>query len=388
MPRKGENIYKRKDGRWEGRYIKGRSPDGKSIYKSVYGKTYRIAKEKLQSAAVDCRITPQDCSIPAVPTFTVNQTQNCDFGSVAQDWLSSLHLQVKDSTYMKYRNLLQSYLLPEFENSPLHTVTAESLRDHCNTLLTEGGTEQKGLSSKTVNDALSVFRCVIRYAQAKGFPTACTGKEITVKHVSKELSIIPKDEQECLYRYLKENPSGKNLGILISMFTGLRLGEVCALKWDDISIQRKTLCVHQTMQRVQVEGNPEKKTEVLITTPKSVCSIRTIPLPDNLRAIIEKDYPCRCGYIMTGSDSKYVEPRGLERYFKRVLKWTGLTSVNFHALRHTFATRCVEVGFDVKTLSEILGHANVSITMDLYVHPTMEMKSENMKKLSDLFTVR
>ena len=169
MPRKGENIYKRKDGRWEGRYIKGRSPDGKAIYRSVYGKTYRNAKEKLQSGVLYCKISEQDDYVPSNLVTPEGVDERCNFGSVAQDWLSSIQLQVKGSTYMKYRNLLQSYIMPSFQNSPLYSLTEEDLRCQCNTLLTEGGSEQEGLSSKTVNDTLSVFRRVIRYAHEKGF---------------------------------------------------------------------------------------------------------------------------------------------------------------------------------------------------------------------------
>ena len=193
-------------------------------------------------------------------------------------------------------------------------------------------------------------------------------------------------DQERLYRYLVEHPSPRNLGILLSLFTGLRIGEVCALRWEDISLRERTLHVHKTMQRIQVDG--EKKTAIVVTAPKSICSNRLIPIPTSVMVVIEQFFPTRQGYVLTGSNVKSVEPRTMQNYFKRILKVNDIEPVNFHALRHTFATRCVEVGFDVKSLSEILGHANVNITMNRYVHPTMKLKEANMQRLSELFLVR
>lgn len=158
------------------------------------------------------------------------------------------------------------------------------------------------------------------------------------------------------------------------------------MRWEDISLRERTLHVHQTMQRIQVDG--EKKTAIVVTTPKSPYSNRLIPIPASVMVVIEQSFPTRQGYVLTGSNAKSVEPRTMQNYFKRILKANDIEPVNFHALRHTFATRCVEVGFDVKSLSEILGHANVNITMNRYVHPTMKLKEANMERLSDLFLVR
>lgn len=142
------------------------------------------------------------------------------------------------------------------------------------------------------------------------------------------------------------------------------------------------------MQRLQCEPGYASKTKVIITTPKSNCSIRKIPIPDSMIDLIATEFSNRNGYLLTGHDSKYVEPRTMQNHFKRVLKECQIRDLKFHVLRHTFATRCVELSFDIKSLSEILGHASVNITMNRYVHPTMDLKRENMNKLSDLFTVK
>lgn len=126
---------------------------------------------------------------------------------------------------------------------------------------------------------------------------------------------------------------------------------------------------------------------ILVTSPKSKCSIRTIPITDSLLHLIQKEFPDRQGYVLAAMDEEYVEPRTMQNYFRYVQNQCGLTPVNFHALRHTFATRCIELGFDVKSLSEILGHASVNITMNRYVHPSMELKQQNMQKLSGLLAV-
>ena len=185
--------------------------------------------------------------------------------------------------------------------------------------------------------------------------------------------------------YLKQNPNPTSLGILLSLCTGIRLGELCALKWSDFSLEEREFHVNKTMQRLP---NPDKfalkKTTVEIGEPKSQSSVRTIPLPEKLMSYLRSAY-CNDAYILSGYKHYFIEPRTMENRFKVVLKKCGIKDTKFHTLRHTFATRCVEIGFDVKTLSEILGHASVSITLNRYVHPSMRTKHENMNRLNELF---
>lgn len=382
MPRKGENIYKRKDGRWEGRYIKARSQTGKAIYGYVYAPTYKEVKQKRSQAIIHI-----ESDLPVNRQTSQNTVPSCYIRKLAEDWLNSIQAQIKKSSYVKYNNIIHSHILPEFDNIPLSELTSSRIQKFCEDLLVHGGVSGDGLSPKTVVDILSLIRSLLRYAQIQGYQPPSTGKEIIIRQVAPNTVIISRPAQEILCRYLYANISERNIGILLCLFTGMRVGEICALKWEDISFQEKSIYVHKTMQRLQIPGSTSQKTHITVTSPKSKCSIRTIPIPDNLVQLIQREFPNRQGYVLASPDEEYIEPRTMQNYFCYVQKQCGLTPVNFHALRHTFATRCIELGFDVKSLSEILGHASVNITMNRYVHPSMELKQQNMQKLSALLAV-
>ena len=158
--------------------------------------------------------------------------------------------------------------------------------------------------------------------------------------------------------------------------------ELCALKWENISLENATLKVQKTLQRIQeTNKGASTKTKIVITEPKSKCSIRDIPIPKFLVEIARQFLDSPKAYILTGDKSKYVEPRTMQNHFKQFVDACGIEDANFHALRHTFATRCIELGFEIKSLSEILGHANVNITLNRYVHSSFDLKSANMNKL-------
>lgn len=207
---------------------------------------------------------------------------------------------------------------------------------------------------------------------------------VTVKQDKDEIRVFSISEEKKLIAYLKEHMDLTAVGIMICLYTGIRIGELCALKWDDINMTEKTLKIGKTMQRLRVKGNKDKKTEVKILVPKSTHSIRTIPMPDVLARLLA-EHQSDEGFVLTGDKVKFVEPRTLQKRFKRILEKCSIEDANFHATRHTFATRCVELNFDIKSLSEILGHASVTITMNKYVHPTMEHKAENMNRFTGLF---
>ena len=377
MPRKGENIYKRKDGRWEGRFIKGRTSTGKAIYGYIYSKTYHEAKELLIRTAAE---NNKSNSI----VFTSDRIK---FRTLAQEWLDKTKVDIKESTKNKYRNLLNSYILPDIGELVISQLTSELIQQHCSQLLIHGGTNKTGLSSKTVADVLSLIRSILKYATQKGISVHCDTSIIHIKQEKKEMRVLSPLEQKKLCQYLCSNQNPCNLGILVSMFTGLRIGEICALRWNDISLPEQTIYVHYTLQRIQDPSDSTHKTKVLITAPKSSCSIRIIPIPDDLVTILRKSAPNTNAYLLTNT-SHYMEPRTLQNRFKKVLAECGLAPINYHVLRHTFATRCVELGFDIKSLSELLGHANITITMNRYVHPSMALKKENMQRLSPFISVK
>lgn len=372
MPRKGENIYKRKDGRWEGRYIKSHSGT-KALYGYIYGKSYREVRDKLVLAKIE-----------------IQQAQNCTNESnlilsvCAKQWLTEKESTVKYSTYMKYTNMLNSYILPYLGEELTNNLGYDEISDFCTALLQEGGADKAGLSPKITSDCLTLVKSIIKYASRKRCRVDTSAYDVSIKLKSTQLRVLTRHEQELLLMYLKHNPTPINTGIMISLFTGIRLGELCALKWQDISIENKSISIVKTLQRIQTP-NGLTKTSITITEPKSECSKRLIPIPDVLLEYLTLDLDASF-YVLT-NDINFVEPRTVQNHFKSAIASCGILDANFHSLRHTFATRCIEVGFDIKSLSEILGHANVSITLNRYVHPSMELKKKNMDKLSSLFSV-
>jgi integrase len=201
--------------------------------------------------------------------------------------------------------------------------------------------------------------------------------------------VLSRGEQKRLEENIYANPDLCNCGILLCLYTGLRIGELCALKWENISLPDKVIHVTKTMQRTQKLTDREKiRTEVIITEPKSACSNRKIPIPKNIVRVLTPLQASPDAFFLSGRSDRYVEPRTMQNRFRHVLSQSNIDVMNFHVLRHTFATRCVELGFDIKSLSEILGHANVNITLNRYVHPSMELKEKNMDMLSELFAVK
>ncbi|MBE6942538.1 MAG: site-specific integrase [Ruminococcaceae bacterium] len=361
MPIKGENIYKRKDRRWEARYILSHRPDGSIHYGYCYGKTYREAKQKLENARAASPLHPQ-------PRKTL--AHFCD------EWLQLRRSQVKESTFAKYHSLLERHIKPGLGSCPISELTGVRIEQFSHQLL-----HQKGLSPKTVRDILTVLHGVLRHV---GFQ--CPGGELRIAYphsTHKEMRMLTPREQQRLVCYLRDQTDLCSFGVLLTLMTGIRIGELCALRWKDISLEQGTLRVGGTMQRIRnLDPKSVQKTRVVITAPKSGCSFRIVPLTDQAAAL------CRahlCGdpeaYVLTGSRETYMEPRALQYRFQKYASACGLEGVHFHTLRHTFATRCVEAGFEIKTLSEIMGHASPKITLERYVHSSMELKRENMRKL-------
>lgn len=376
MPRKGENIYKRKDGRWEGRYIKGHSPTGKAIYGYVYAYSYKEVKAKLNLV------------VSGKSTAPGSRTPGTTFAELSEQWLRSQKTRVKESTYNKYDNILYSYILPYIGNTHVRDLSHDCISGLCDTLLSCGGKRGDGLSAKTVGDTISVIRSVIQYSVNMGYTYSFDVRSIRVRQQARELRVLSRNEQSVLYSYLCIDHSVYSTGILICLLTGLRIGEVCALCWEDISFSDHTIYVHKTAQRIQNKGESGNKTKIVITSPKSVSGKRVIPMPESLEVILLSMRSARTGFVLSMDGAELTEPRVLQYHFKKILKKLDIEQVNFHVLRHTFATRCIEVGFDVKSLSEILGHSSVSITMNKYVHPSMDLKRENMQRLSSLFAVK
>lgn len=242
-------------------------------------------------------------------------------------------------------------------------------------------TNEKNLSGKTSSDILTLLKSVLKYA-SECDPSFRPVKINYPKCERREMRVLSREEQTFFINYLMNNPDLYKFGVLLAMSTGLRIGELCALKWGDVSLASKCVRVSSSMQRI---SSPDggRKTRVEITNPKTENSYRIIPLTDfALSLCMQNAVNDPSAFVLSGRSDKFVEPRTLQYRFSKYVFDCGLDGVHFHSLRHTFATRCAEAGFDIKSLSEILGHANVKITLDRYVHSSEELKRTNMDKLS------
>ena len=317
--------------------------------------------------------------------------EDINFSQLADKWLASL-TEIKLSTYNKYANTLDTYICPDIGEYSISNITQDMLSEFVSNLQNHDSKRTNGkLSFQTIRHILSIIHRIGIYAEKRNYHVIYDTKLFSFKQNSSELSIFSKEQTNQLISFLIENMNAKNLGILICLYTGLRVGEICALKWESISLEEKTLCIEQTMQRVQIQNTTSEdspKTVIVIAKPKTTCSIRTIPIPSNLLLVLQKYQKAPDCFVLSEQSNKYVEPRSLQYHYKSILSKAQIPYHNYHTLRHTFATRCVEAGFDIKSLSEILGHSSVNITLNRYVHPSMDLKRQNMEKLNDLFAVR
>lgn len=376
MSRRGENIYKRKDGRWEGRYIKYYNASGKAKYGYLYAHSYLQIKEKMIKAKTYAH------------NSTLDSNQDKTVSQLCELWLNDIKMHIKPSSYAKYHNVVYKHIVPKMGEKKICKLNDCDLQKFVADKLFLGRTDHSGgLSSKTVSDIVSVMKLIIKYGKNIGIKCFVNFSSIKIKKERPEINILNSNQCAIITRYLIDNISTINLGVLICLYTGLRIGEVCALRYEDISIADRVIHIRKTMQRIQIFQTDENaKTQITVTTPKSRCSVRDIPLPEFIAEIMIKGKfaNSKNAYLLSGDDKKFIEPRTMQNRFKYITKQCGIDNINFHALRHSFATHGVEAGIDTKSLSEILGHSNVNITLNRYVHSSMEQKRINMEKLLNL----
>ena len=375
MARTGENIYKRKDGRWEARYISSYNADGKAKYKYLYARTYAEVKTKL--------IRVQNSVETKVEAEKIRDREKYEFWLF--EWLRSKRIGIKDSTYIRYRNVIENHINPDLGKYPINKISTPLMERFVSNKLNNGRLDGNGgLSPKTMSDMLTIIKESFN-AQTAGAVTICRFDGISLKRNSQEMRVLSVFEQQQLISVLFEDFDRYKLGVFICLYTGIRIGELCALQWKNISFSEKAIVIEHTMQRLQNDDpNAIYKTRIIITEPKSKASLRPIPLPDFVVNAIKPFISSPHAYILSGECKSIVEPRTMQNRFKGYLEEGHIGDANFHSLRHTFATRCIEAGFDVKTLSEILGHSSVKITLDRYVHSSMELKRSNMEKLTPI----
>lgn len=357
MSRRGENIYKRKDGRYEGRYVKGKKMDGTTLYGYIYGKQYGEVKRKLTK--IKGELTKKAQCDACMVTFSewVRQWQ-----------MLKLRLRVKQSTQQTYQLILQRYIIPVIGNSDLAAITPEKIVNMITQL------KHQGYSERTIGMALNLLRSIMNMAVENDLikHNPCNRIRIVKPIYCNEQHILTKEEQATLEK-------SNELAIIIALYTGMRIGEICGLKWSDINWEANTLSVNRTIQRII---QPDGKSRLIESTPKTVNAYRVIPLAEKLRRELEIKAKGNNGYVL-GSDGRMCDPRTLQRRLKTIVDRAGLTNIHFHSLRHTFATRMLAAGIDMKTVSMLLGHSSVNITLNIYMHSNIDLKREAIRKLTE-----
>ena len=302
-----------------------------------------------------------------------------------KDWIYTWLLEkkdyIKESTYANYSNNIFNHIIPKLGNYYLKELNHKIIQDFLLELSKSGRKDNNGgLAEKTIKDITIIIKGSIK----KGI------NEDKIKHIEltfnypkdnkeNKLYVLTKREQNKITKYVLENINSRNIGLLISLYSGIRIGELCGLKWEDVDFKKNCLTINKTIQRVYIKDKKKNISKVIITTPKTKNANREIPINKDFLEILKKVKSNKNDYILTGNE-KYIEPRTYRKHFNKVLDELRIKHFNFHSLRHTFATNCISLGVDYKTVSELLGHANVNITLNLYVHPRYSQK----KKCIDL----
>ena len=302
------------------------------------------------------------------------------------EWLLDKKNYIKESTYANYSTNIFNHIIPELGDYYLKDINHKIIQEFLLKLSKEGNKNNNGgLSEKTIKDIAIIVKGSIKKAINDNLIDYIElSFNYPKTHKDEKIYILTKSEQNKLTNFFIENLNNKNLGILISLYSGLRIGEVCALRWENIDFKKGILTVNKTIQRIYIKDKDKNLSKVIITTPKTKNANREIPINNCFLSILKNFKGEDNEYIISGS-KKYIEPRTYRKYFEKVLKINKLNHINFHSLRHTFATNCISAGVDYKTVSELLGHANVNITLNLYVHPRMSQKKKCIDLISKVF---
>lgn len=294
---------------------------------------------------------------------------------IALAWKNDKQRYVKQSTYAAYVLILENHILPSFGE-------CEALSEK----LVQEFVLQKlngGLSIKTVKDILIVLKMVMKFGVKNEWTNHC---EWDIKYPTTEanmdIEVLTVAHHKKILNFIKRNFTFRNLGIYISLTTGLRIGEICGLKWSDIDAASGTITVRRTIERIYIVDGDSKHTELIINTPKTKNSYRDIPISKELlvmvkplKKVVNEDF-----YVLT-NEEKPTEPRTYRNYYHRFMSHLDIPRIKYHGLRHSFATRCIESNCDYKTVSVLLGHANITTTLNLYVHPNMDQKKRCITKM-------
>ena len=302
------------------------------------------------------------------------------------EWLIEKKDYIKESTYANYSNNIFNHIIPKLGNYHLNQINHKIIQDFLLELSKNGRKDNTGgLSEKTIKDITIIVKGSIKKAI----------NENKIKYIElsfnypkdskdKSIYILTKHEQNKITNYVLNNCTSKNIGLLISLYSGIRIGELCALQWKDVDFKNNKLTISKTIQRIYIKDKDNNISKIIVSTPKTKNANREIPINKDFLEILKKLKSEKDNYILSNT-SKYVEPRTYRKHFNKVLRELKIKQFNFLSLRHTFATNCISLGCDYKTVSELLGHANVNITLNLYVHPRYSQKKKCIDLISKIF---
>lgn len=294
---------------------------------------------------------------------------------ITEEWKEEKKKYVKKSTYAAYQLLIQNHIKPYFGD--LYEVNEEKVQQFVFDKL------DAGLSEKTIRDIIIVLKMILKFGIKNGYLEYIQiDAKFPSKQEKKDLDMLSKADQKKFMEHLRNNFTFKNLGIFICLSTGMRIGEICGLRWCDVDTVEGVIKVRHTLQRIYIIEGETRHTELLLDTPKTANSVRDIPMSSELLKMLKSlNKVVNENYYVISNDIKPIEPRTYRNYYKKLCKQLDIPELKFHGLRHSFATRCIESKADYKTVSVLLGHSNISTTLNLYVHPNKEQKKKTIDKM-------
>lgn len=303
--------------------------------------------------------------------------QTNDMNTAAHQWLQNVLFTRKYSTYVKYQNIYSKYIQPMIGSKNMEQIT---ILDYTKLLETAYGQyREKIISQSTYNSVKNVLFQILNYTKCPISVQEIKANLPSIRNTCQQISVLTYEEQAKLKTFLLHETDPYKIGVLVCLYTGLRLGEICALTTDAIDLSRKCIYVRQTVQRIRAEDK-SGKTQLMISEPKTSSSRREVPLCDFLLDLLQK-FKRESEYLL---GDKPMEPRTYQYKLNQYFSKLSIKGKHFHSLRHTFATNCIESGMDPKCLSEILGHADVNTTLNRYVHPSFNSKIRQINVFADI----